>query len=339
MAARPGGKGMRQATIPYRQADHGDFDEEWLPQRRVSGWWYVTGYLTDEQDPDRMLSYQVTLIRPRLMGVTPWVLHLALTDVRAKRHRFMQKITFDRRKAEVGAASLAYGDSLRLERGNDGMRIDVKTGEFSMQLALDRGKGAFWHGDDGVLVMGMPESRRERTVYYSYTNMPTTGEIQLHASTGDNSTLRVRGKSWFDRQWGPYSLVSTKTHWEWFSLRFFDDEEVMLFSFPQHPYQDGTYIDRKGKRSLVRSYTCTPKGFITVEGLRFSMGWDVFLPGIKEERYEIRPVMEGQMNLAYFELLAEIRAAGGRRVGMCMVELLHGVYNPGKLNLSILRKV
>jgi hypothetical protein len=30
------------------------------------------------------------------------------------------------------------------------------------------------------------------------------------------------------------------------------------------------------------------------------------VPGIKADRYEIRPLSEGQVNLAYFELLAEI---------------------------------
>jgi len=40
--------------------------------------------------------------------------------------------------------------------------------------------------------------------------------------------------------------------------------------------------------------------------------------------------MDGQMNLAYFELLAEIINPSGERVGYCFVELLPGVRNPGK---------
>ena len=44
-------------------------------------------------------------------------------------------------------------------------------------------------------------------------------------------------------------------------------------------------------------------------GLRFRLrerGWEVHLPGIKEERYTLHPLVEGQLNLAYFELLAEV---------------------------------
>jgi hypothetical protein len=52
------------------------------------------------------------------------------------------------------------------------------------------------------------------------------------------------------------------------------------------------------------------------------------LPGIKEERKKIRPLIEGQLNLAYFELLAEILDPKGERAGLCFVELLPGARNP-----------
>ena len=178
--------------------------------------------------------------------------------------------------------------------------------------------------------MGEPDDPIQRTVYYSYTNMPTAGEVVLHTPAGEKLALNVTGKSWLDRQWCPYRLIEPATHWEWFSLRFFDDEEVMLFAFPQHPYYDGTYIDKAGNRQLVRNYQYTPKELVEVDGFVFSKGWDLVLPGIKEEHYQICPVMEGQMNLAYFELLAEIINPYNERVGFCFVELLPGVRNPDK---------
>jgi len=44
---------------------------------------------------------------------------------------------------------------------------------------------------------------------------------------------KVSGKAWFDKQGGTYTLTSRWTNWEWFSMRFFDGKEIMLFSFPQ----------------------------------------------------------------------------------------------------------
>ena len=210
----------------------------------------------------------------------------------------------------------------------DRMLLTVNTDTFDLNLTLVKGKGAFWHADDGVLVMGGAEDPSRRTVYYSYTNLPTTDEVSLHDPQGDRKTMQVTGKSWFDRKWGPYALTKVNTHWEWFSLRFFDDDEVMLFAFPQCPYYDGTYFTRDGKRALVYNYTCTPKRFVEVNGVKFSMGWDLVMPDIKEEKYEIRPLTDGRLNLYYFELLACIYNTAREQVGLCMVELLPGAWNP-----------
>jgi predicted secreted hydrolase len=318
---------MKSVTIPYRQENHGDFDAEWPVQRGVTGWWYITGYFSDPAAPARLYSYQFTVARPRLFGLYPWLLHLALTDVQTGRHYFTQRLTFAHPEVYVTADSVAFKSLAVLKRETGRMLLHVSTETFELDLSLDKGKGATWHADEGVLLMGGANPPTRRTVYYSYTNLPTRGEVRLHDPQGDQKTMQVTGKSWFDRQWGPYALTNVNTNWEWFSLRFFDDEEVMLFAFPQCPYFDGTYITREGKKALVRNYTCTPRRFVEVNGVKFSMGWDLVLPGVKEERYEIRPLTEGQLNLYYFEMLAGIYNPSGEQVGLCMVELLPGARN------------
>ena len=320
----------KEYRIPYREKDHGDFNAEWPPHKKVSGWWYITGYLSDPEHPERLYSYQYTLLRARIYGVTAIVLQLAFTDFTTGQHFFKQRFNLRERKFFKDENNIEFPPLAHLQKGADDISLTVQTDEFSLNLNLGYGKGAFWHGDDGVLVMGLPDDPVQRTVYYSYPNMPTTGEIVLHDSAGKKMTLNVIGKSWFDRQWGPYQLANPDTHWEWFSLRFFDDEEVMLFAFPQDSYYDGTYIDKAGNRQLVRDYTYTHKEQVEVEGFSFTKGWDLTIPGVKEEQYEIRPIMDGQMNLAYFELLAEIINPSGECVGYCFVELLPGVRNPGK---------
>ena len=317
-------------TIPYREIDHGDFDAEWPPHKKVSGWWYITGYLSDPKHPDCLYSYQYTLLRARIYGITVTVLQLAFTDFTTGQHFFKQRFSLWERKFFEDESSLQFPPLAHLQRGADDIKLTVQADDFSLNLKLDHGKGAFWHGDDGVLVMGEPDDPVQRTVYYSYPNMPTAGEVVLNNAAGEKTVLKVTGKSWLDRQWGPYRLIESATHWEWFSLRFFDNEEVMLFAFPQHPYYDGTYVDKAGNQQLIRNYTYTPKELVEVDGFVFSKGWDLVLPGIKEEHYEIRPIMDGQMNLAYFELLAEIINPNNERVGLCFVELLPGVRNPGK---------
>ncbi len=252
-------------------------------------------------------------------------------DFQTGQHYFKQRTALrESAKLYPDAATVQFPGVAHLQRRAEEMTLRVDADDFIFRFSLDKGKGAVWHGENGVLVMGLPADPAQRTVYYSYPNMPTSGQMSWRTPSGEMKTLQVMGKSWLDRQWGPYDVIKPATHWEWFSLRFFDDEEVMLFAFPQHPYHDGTYIDRAGQTQRVRDYQYAHHELVEVDGFQFSKGWDLLLPGIKEERYEIRPLMEGQMNLAYFELLAEIINPAGERVGYCFVELLPGVRNPGK---------
>jgi len=113
--------------------------------------------------------------------------------------------------------------------------------------------------------------------------MPTSGSIQFINSSGQRQELTVKGKSWFDKQWGPFHLFDTASYWEWFSIRFFDDEEIMLFAFPQHPYYDGTFIGKDGSTKRLTDYKYSYHTLKQNGKLLFSYGWDITLPGIKDE--------------------------------------------------------
>jgi len=167
------------------------------------------------------------------------------------------------------------------------------------------------------------DAPRQTTVYYSCPNMPATGTVAF-----GGETKHVTGKAWFDKQGGPYALMNRRTHWEWFSLRFDDDEELMLFSFPQDDYRDGTYIRKDGRCERFSSCSVTPTEFAYPDGkTKYSCAWDVAVPGCREGFYRIRPLLKGQMNLGYYELLAGVYNAAGKRVGLCFTELLPGVYH------------
>ncbi len=320
--------------IPYRERDHGTFDEEWPRHKKTSGWWYITGYFTDKQNPDHLYSYQYTVAQGQIVGITAHILHMAFTDFQDRSHLFKQTVQLRKGKnIHANRDEVVFAPWTSLVKEEKQFKLAMNAPEFDLNLVLQKGKGAIWHCDNGVLVMGLPDDPKQRTVYYSYTNMPTEGTVVVRDETGQARTVEVVGKSWFDRQWGPFRLLDADSHWEWFSLRFFDNEEIMLFNFPQHPYTDGTYIAKDGKTARLQKYEVKPKDFVK-EGryqYTFSFGWDVVIPGIKEERYEIRPLIKGQFNIAYFEMMAEILNARKERVGYCFVEILSGARN--KLHL------
>ena len=316
--------------IPYKGKDHGGFEEEWCCHKKASEWWYATGYLTDMDK--KLYSFQFTLVKPHVFSLEPYVIMLALTDFGATKHYYSQKTALVSRSVVIDEDTVSFGNIAKVVKGESSMMLTARHKDFALDLKLDYGKGAFWHCDNGFLRMGV-DAPEETTTYYSYTNMPTMGTMALN-----DEIMAVSGKSWFDKQGGTFHLLNRMTHWEWFSLRFFDDEEMMLFTFPQSDYQDGTYISKNGTARRLVDYKVTPLGFVTVNGIVYSAGWALSVAGLKEEGYTITPLMKGQVNLGYYEQLAGIYNQNGEKVGLCFVELLPGVYNKKISMMTLFKK-
>jgi predicted secreted hydrolase len=312
--------------IRYDANNLKSFDIEWGIHKKCKEWWYATGTLND--DDGNLYSYQFTFLNLNFGVVTPKVVMIAFTDLQSGRHHYLQKVNLLSSKVTISDKRVAFEGVTSVEKKADHMQIELSHKDFKLSLKAQYGKGAFWHCDNGKLQMALP-GEKETTLYYSYTNMPTTGSLTLNGKAID-----VSGKTWFDKQGGTYSLTKTETSWEWFSLRFYDDEEMMLFTFPQSNYQDGTYITADGQRERLNNYEIKTTRIIEKIGMKWSSGWSLYVPGKKEAYYSITPIVEGNMNFAYFEELCWIKNANGTTVGLCFVELLGGVLNE-KSNQSI----
>ncbi len=308
--------------IPYSGQAHGTFEEEWLSYSGTNGWWYATGFLYDEDD--NMYSYQFTIAQNKMGILKPIVTQLALTDFTNDEHHLFNNVRMNKKGLYVNETRVQMEDFTSVQKFDNSMIINADTEEVSFNLNLDYGKGPVWHCDDGFLIMGNPETTTESTIYYSYTNMPTTGTIVI-----DGKVLNVSGKSWFDRQGGDYTIQDRATQWEWFSIRFDDNEELMLFTFPAVDAVDGTYIREDGSYSRLNNYSIEATSFTTAteQNLKFSSSWKLTMPGVKDEVYTIVPLMDGQVNIGYFEELCAVYNADDERVGYCFTELLPGARN------------
>lgn len=139
---------------------------------------------------------------------------------------------------------------------------------------------------------------------------------------------------------GTYHLEKPVTNWEWFPMRFFDGEEIMLFPFPNTGYQDGTYIKKDGQYQRLNNFSYKPLDYIIEPSTnyKFSYGWQFELPGIKDEKYTIMPKLDGQFNVAFYELIGDIYDQNDVLVGYCIVELLPGARNKKLDSKLIFRK-
>lgn len=311
---------MKSSKIEYNPNNLTSIDKEWLIHKRCKEWWYATGILFDGEK--NMYSYQYTLLHINFGIVTAKIAMLALTDYKNNRHYYLQTPANKSAPVTVNENEASIGNIASAKKSKDGINIILNHKNFSLDLFADYGKGAFWHCDNGKLQMGIP-GEKETTFYYSYTNMPTEGKLVLNGKE-----IYLKGKTWFDKQGGTYNIVNTQTNWEWFSLRFFDDEEAMLFTFPQNspPYYDGTFISKDCTSHRLNNYTLTQTDSTFFGGFKWSSCWKLHMEE-KDKDYIIEPVQSGHINFAYFEQLCYIKNMQGEIVGYAFAELLPGVLN------------
>ncbi|MHC1770160.1 MAG: lipocalin-like domain-containing protein [Flexilinea sp.] len=313
-------------------------DEEFLTHKKCSEWWYCTGYLTDKTD--RMFTFQFTLGRINVFGIKFHILLTSLTDFETGKHYFEQDQAFFGKNVVTTANRIALGNRAEMtfsqnQAASKGhMQLRMKGKNYSINIEMNAIKPPVWHCDNGVLQMGILDDPKQTTYYYSYTNLATTGNLIINGKE-----FSVTGKSWFDRQGGTYTITDRRVGWEWFSLRFFDNEEIMLFAFPQDDYFDGTQVSKTGDYKRLNKYTIEPLGFTQAGGYKFSNGWKLTMKGVKDEKYTLTPKIDGQFNFYFFELLAEIKDSNGTLVGYAVVELMPGVYNEKLDSFRAFKKV
>lgn len=195
-----------------------------------------------------------------------------------------------RETAMEALAGITYTSNVMSTFGS--MALSVQAKEYTLRMDMHAQKAPVWNCEDGKLQMGIQGDPRQATFYYSLTSLTAEGMLVLNGKEH-----KVKGKAWFDRQRGTSRLTNPLTNWEWFSFRFFDQEEIMLFSFPRTGYFDGTYIREDGNHKRLNDYLIEPLDFITesTTGFKFSNGWRVTFKQKKEKEYWVKPIADGQL--------------------------------------------
>jgi predicted secreted hydrolase len=111
------------------------------------------------------------------------------------------------------------------------------------------------------------------SAYYSATRMTIRGGI----TKGANG-FQFQGTGWLDHQWGDFTIDPSALHWDWFSCRFDDRTEVMLYRF-RDGHASGTFVDRSGHGRLVSSFEAVPGARVLhAAGRRWPLDWTIRVP-------------------------------------------------------------
>jgi predicted secreted hydrolase len=287
------------STEPYRTALPGyryEFPRDHFnhPEFQTE-WWYYTGNL--RAAGGRRFGFELTFFR---QGVNRdqnkdsnvwdvqdiWMAHLALSDIDGQ--RFFHTERLNRAGAGVAGSDVVQarvwnGNWQALWQNNfTTQRLQAVADRFSFDLSMKSAQPPVIHGMNGVSQKA--EGLGHASHYISLTRLLTTGSVNL-----DGQAFAVEGTAWMDHEFFTHQLEANQTGWDWFSLQFDDNSEVMLFRLRRKdgaadPFSAGTYQDAQGRTThlTVRDFTVTPGKIWTSPdtGAHYPIEWTVRIPSL-----------------------------------------------------------
>jgi len=282
--------------FPRDHFDHPDYQTEW---------WYYTGNLT-ASDGHRF-GFELTFFRQAVSRDTnqsTWLIHdlymahLALSDLGG--HRFYHDERINRAGPGLSGidqnAGLIWNGNWQAQLTEGKHNLRAIGDSFGIELGLTPAKPPVIHGRDGI--SRKAEGAGHASHYISFTRMITSGTIQLNGTT-----YQVQGASWVDHEFFSESTDPGEIGWDWLSLQFDNNTELMLYRLRHKdgsvdPYSSGSFIDAQGNCHFLslQDFSMTPadETWISPETAgKYPIRWHVAVPGL-DLRAEITTPLANQ---------------------------------------------
>lgn len=238
------------------------------PHDGLTEWWYYTGHLTSEADA-RPYGFEFVVFQVRRQGMpNGYLAHFAISDINGQRFNHSARYVSTDASAEFPIEVNGW----RLDHDDSGDTIDAADFGYTLHLRLtDEKLPALHHG--GYIDYGLAGG----SYYYSRTRLSASGTLD---------TMPVKGIAWMDHQWGNF-VVTALGGWDWYSLQFSDDTELMLYVLRSSTGETtGVYGTRVTADSRVEelppgSVESVATGSWTSPhtGAKYPSGWRLRLPG------------------------------------------------------------
>ncbi|HIB69002.1 MAG TPA: carotenoid 1,2-hydratase, partial [Phycisphaerales bacterium] len=132
--------------------------------------------------------------------------------------------------------------------------------------------------------------------YVSQTRLSTSGELVF-----EDKPFAVSGNSWFDHEWSSEAMAEGLAGWDWFSLQFEDNTELMLYLLRYddgrlEPASSGSYINAEGSKTdlVLDDFSVEPLSeHRSPRGVVYPSRWKIKVPSLALE-LEVKPRMADQ---------------------------------------------
>ena len=336
----PGGVPALPGYVYAFPRDHGSHNQFGLE------WWYFTGHLFSESG--RQFGYELTFFRKAMNNArvqdnpSRWAIehlyfaHLALTDVESQSFSFAERLSRNGLgKAGANAGQMnVWIDQWSVHSvtpNHQVLALKADDTNFGLDLILIVEKSPVIHGNEGVSRKGAREGQASH--YYSLTRLGTKGKIIL-----GKESIQVTGLSWMDHEFGSGELGDDQVGWDWFSLQFNTNMELMVYLLRKKdgssdPASSGTIIfpDGQAQHLSLHEIGVETRGHWTSPhtAAKYPAQWVVNVPSVQLS-VQIVPFVADQelrtsksTQVTYWEGAAEVRGQfqGNPIQGKAYVEL------------------
>lgn len=305
-------------------------------------WWYLTGHL---EAKGKKFGYELCFFKfhPQALRLGPYplskfrkqaflVLHFALTDKNNNSFNYLHESSL-KQKINYNKLELSLNDSsFKFDESTHKFRIVSSNKLAKFKFTLIPVKKIIRHFDKGYAVMyPKPE---HRTYYFTFPRLKTKGKLQYKGRS-----YAVSGLSWFDHQKMNLPHHSPLQGWDWFSIMFDDNTELMFFvlrtkkGISKH-HLGGTYIKanssiiglspQDAKIKVLSSWTSPHTKIV------YPSGWEISIPKLKLNAKIIPSVKDQELGkdnitrMSYWEGACDVSGTknGKKITGLSYAELV-----------------
>lgn len=283
----------RALVFPDDTGAHPDYRTEW---------WYVTGWLTDDEGKDR--GFQVTFFRVRtLLGednpsrFAPRQLviaHAAVADpaqgrlLHAERaERALEPLA----GAEIGRTHAWIGD-WNLEERDGRYHAHIAADGFEFELTLEPDGPPMLNGRAGFSQKAPDPINASH--YYSRPQLAASGRLRIGTRQHP-----VTGRAWLDHEWSSAILPEGARGWDWIGINLHDGGSLMAFQMRGTDgapiWAGGTLRHADGAKNILEpaQLRFMPRRMWTSprSGRRYPVQWSVV---VGDRQFAIEPLMDDQ---------------------------------------------
>jgi predicted secreted hydrolase len=283
----------RVLHFPDDTGAHPDFRTEW---------WYVTGWIEDEEGSER--GFQVTFfrVRTRIGEQNPSrfaprqliLAHAAVADP-AEGHLLHAERAERALDPLAGAAighTHAWAGDWSLEGQGDHYRTRIDAEHFGFDLRFEPAGPPLLNGRAGF--SRKAADPKHASYYYSRPQLAVAGTLTVRGKRHD-----VRGRAWLDHEWSSEYLPEGARGWDWIGINLHDGGSLMAFRM-RDAAGGATWA-----AATLRSGGNEPRALAPDEitfiparrwrsqrsGAEYPVEWDLLLDG---HRLQLKPLMDDQ---------------------------------------------